>query len=103
MMKEFSCRCYGEEFSANLYEIVVKQLTGYPLLVLQQDQWVSSEQIQDVQDLLQWGLNEKLRGRNGVGYSGDDIIGFFDSFLLICAIGSNPHGNASGNVLVGAT
>ena len=39
MMKEFFCRCYGEEFSANLYEIVVKQLTGYPLLVLQQDQW----------------------------------------------------------------
>ncbi len=46
-----------------------------------------------MQDLLQWGLNEKLRGKNGVGYSGDDTIGFFDSFLLICAIGSNPHGN----------
>ena len=92
-MKEFTCKCYGEEFTANLYEIVVKQQTGIPVFVLQQEQWVSAEQIQSVQDLLKWGQDQGLRGRNGVGYSGDDIIGFLEPFLLICAIGSNPNGN----------
>jgi hypothetical protein len=32
MMKKLTCKCYGEEFAANLYEIVVKQLTGFPYL-----------------------------------------------------------------------
>ena len=93
MMKEFSCKSYGEEFTANIYEIVLKQSIGQHILVYQEDKWVSSEQVQDVQDLIEWGTKSELREKDGVAYANDEMIGFLDAFLLICAIGSNPQGH----------